>query len=102
CGRLCRSCGLVWPALYVVWPGRAVSVGRVPPISGPSAEVDISLELVRRLLRDQHPDLADRPLSPLAEGWDNAMFRLGQHFLVRLPRRQVAADLVANEQRWLP
>nr|WP_281497413.1 aminoglycoside phosphotransferase family protein [Ornithinimicrobium sp. F0845] len=53
-------------------------------------------------MRDQHPDLADRPLSPLAEGWDNAMFRLGQHFLVRVPRRQLAADLVAHEHRWLP
>lgn len=62
----------------------------------------IDLELVRRLLTDQHPDLAGRVLTPLAEGWDNAMFRLGQHFLVRLPRRQVAADLVANEHRWLP
>jgi len=74
----------------------------VPPISGPAAEVDITLDLVRDLLRDQRPDLAERPLSPLAEGWDNAMFRLGQHFLVRLPRRQVAADLVAHEHRWLP
>ncbi|WP_256838540.1 aminoglycoside phosphotransferase family protein [Ornithinimicrobium faecis] len=68
----------------------------------PAAEVDITLEVVRRLLADQHPDLADRPLSPLGEGWDNAMFRLGQHFLVRLPRRAVAADLVAHEHRWLP
>lgn len=68
----------------------------------PAAEIDLTLELVRRLLADQHPDLADRPLSPLAEGWDNAMFRLGQHFLVRLPRRAVAADLVAHEHRWLP
>lgn len=69
---------------------------------GPAAEVHMDLELVRQLLQDQHPDLVDRPLSPLAEGWDNAMFRLGQHFLVRLPRRAAAADLVAHEHRWLP
>ena len=69
----------------------------MPPISGPAAEVDITLDLVRDLLRDQHPDLAERPLSPLAEGWDNAMFRLGQHFLVRLPRRRAAAALVEGE-----
>lgn len=68
----------------------------------PASEVDITLELVRQLLADQHPDLADRPLSPLGEGWDNAMFRLGQHLLVRLPRRAAAADLVAHEHRWLP
>lgn len=70
--------------------------------SGPPAEVAIDLELVRTLLADQHPDLADRPLSPLGEGWDNAIFRLGQHYLVRLPRRQAAAGLVAHEHRWLP
>lgn len=68
----------------------------------PAAEVDLSLDLVRRLLRDQHPDLADRPLSPLGEGWDNALFRLGQHHLVRLPRRRLAAELVTHEHRWLP
>lgn len=68
----------------------------------PAAEIDITLELVRRLLDDQHPDLADRPLSPVGEGWDNVMFRLGQHLLVRLPRRAAAADLVAHEHRWLP
>lgn len=68
----------------------------------PAAEVTIDLDLVRRLLADQHPDLARRSLTPLGEGWDNAMFRLGQHFLVRLPRRAVAADLVEREHRWLP
>lgn len=74
----------------------------VKPTSGPAAEVEIDLQLVRRLLADQHPDLVDRPLSPLGEGWDNAMFRLGQHLLVRLPRRQASAELVAHEHAWLP
>lgn len=68
----------------------------------PVAEIDITLEVVRQLLREQHPDLADRPLSPLGEGWDNVMFRLGQHYLVRLPRRAASAALVAHEHRWLP
>jgi hypothetical protein len=35
------------------------------------AETEITAELVRDLLRDQHPDLADRPLSLGARGWDN-------------------------------
>lgn len=60
------------------------------------------MELVRGLLREQHPDLADRPLTPLGEGWDNMMFRLGQHFVVRLPRRSAAEPLAVHEQRWLP
>ena len=68
----------------------------------PAAEVDIDERLVRRLLGDQHPDLAHLPLSLVANGWDNVIFRLGPDMTVRLPRRQLAAELVVNEQRWLP
>lgn len=59
-------------------------------------------DLVRHLLRDQHPDLAGLPLQLCDAGWDNVMWRLGDRLAVRLPRRQVAADLVVKEQRWLP
>lgn len=68
----------------------------------PAAEVPVSVELVRRLLDEQHPDLADLPVEVLANGWDNLVCRLGEEFLVRLPRRAMAAELVAHEQRWLP
>lgn len=68
----------------------------------PAAEVNITAELVAHLLADQHPDLAGLPLAPAANGWDNAIFRLGNELAVRLPRRQAAADLIRNEQRWLP
>ncbi|MEU5599250.1 aminoglycoside phosphotransferase family protein [Streptomyces sp. NPDC020298] len=57
---------------------------------------------MRRLLNEQHPDLADLPVEVLANGWDNLVCRLGEEFLVRLPRRALAASLVAHEQRWLP
>jgi hypothetical protein len=40
------------------------------------AETGITAELVRDLLRDQHPDLADRPLSLGARGWDDQLWRL--------------------------
>ena len=68
----------------------------------PQAEVDIDEPLVRRLLEEQHPDLADRPIRLMTSGWDNAIFHLGDDLLVRLPRRQLAAELIRNEQRWLP
>jgi hypothetical protein len=35
----------------------------------PAAEVEITTELVRRLLRAQQPDLAGLPVEPLANGW---------------------------------
>lgn len=68
----------------------------------PAAELEIGPDLVRALLAEQHPDLADRPLSLLANGWDNVLFRLGGDLVVRLPRRGAAVDLVLHEQRWLP
>jgi aminoglycoside phosphotransferase (APT) family kinase protein len=68
----------------------------------PAAEIDIDDGLVRRLLADQHRDLAGLPLTLVANGWDNAIFRLGDDLAVRMPRRQLGADLVVNEQRWLP
>jgi aminoglycoside phosphotransferase (APT) family kinase protein len=67
----------------------------------PAAEVDIDEPLVRRLVEAQHPDLLG-DLSLVTNGWDNAIYRLGDDLCVRLPRRQVAAELVVHEQRWLP
>ncbi|HRE03374.1 MAG TPA: aminoglycoside phosphotransferase family protein, partial [Ilumatobacteraceae bacterium] len=61
-----------------------------------------TVELVRRLLADQHPDLAGQRLTIVANGWDNVIVRVGDDLVARLPRRQAGADLVLNEQRWLP
>ncbi|HEX6682175.1 MAG TPA: aminoglycoside phosphotransferase family protein [Candidatus Limnocylindrales bacterium] len=68
----------------------------------PAAEVDIDEVLVAQLIRAQHPDLAGRPLTLVANGWDNAIYRLGEDLCVRMPRRKVAVELIVNEQRWLP
>jgi aminoglycoside phosphotransferase (APT) family kinase protein len=68
----------------------------------PAAEVDVSVELVRQLLADQHPDLSDLALGVLANGWDNMVCTVGADLLARLPRRAQAAELVVHEQRWLP
>lgn len=69
---------------------------RIPP-----AEIDITEDTVRALIRAQHPDLLD-DLQLMAHGWDNVVFRLGTDLTVRLPRRAAAAELLRNEQRWLP
>lgn len=68
----------------------------------PAAEVAVDVQLVRSLLHEQHPDLSGLPLERLSNGWDNAIFRLGSRYTVRLPRRSVAVQLLRNEQRWLP
>lgn len=67
------------------------------------ADVELNAELVRGLLRDQHPDLADRSLTVGARGWDNQLWRLGDDLVVRLPWQTDAADqLLLNEHTWLP
>ena len=68
----------------------------------PAAEVDVSADLVRRLLADQHPDLARLPVEFLANGWDNELYRVGDALVARLPRRALGAQIIKNEQRWLP
>jgi aminoglycoside phosphotransferase (APT) family kinase protein len=68
----------------------------------PAAEVDVTADLVRRLLAGQHPDLAHLPVEFLANGWDNVMFRVGAELVARLPRRALGAQILVHEQRWLP
>jgi aminoglycoside phosphotransferase (APT) family kinase protein len=74
-----------------------MTIGTKPP-----ADVTIDPSLVRALLREQHPDLAHLALTEIGEGWDNRLFRLGDEFIVRIPRRVASAALVEHEQRWLP
>ncbi len=69
------------------------------------ADVDVTTQLARALLRAQHPDLlplADARLETAANGWDNVVLRLGDDLALRLPRREAAAHLVEHEQAVLP
>ena len=68
----------------------------------PPAEVLIDDDLVRRLLRTQHLDLASLPLARFAEGWDNVTFRLGEAMLLRIPRRDIVGRQIVLEHTWLP
>lgn len=65
--------------------------------------MDLTADLVRDLLRDQHPDLADRPVTAGPRGWANQMWRLGDDLVVRLPWMGATADaLLIKEHTWLP
>lgn len=68
----------------------------------PPATLEVDDAVVQFLVRDQRPDLADRPLVRVTNGWDNATFRLGDDLAVRLPRRAEAVPLILHEQRYLP
>src|SRR5258706_4201014 len=62
----------------------------------------IDEELVRSLLQEQHPDLADLELKEVVGGWGNQMWRLGEDLAVRMPRMEGASELLLNEHRWVP
>lgn len=66
-------------------------------------EIDIDESLVRALVDSQFPHLAREPLA-IVEPWgtDNAIFRLGDSLVVRLPRRRSYASQVEWEATWLP
>jgi aminoglycoside phosphotransferase (APT) family kinase protein len=66
-------------------------------------EVDTDASLVARLLAAQFPQWSDLPIKPVpSAGTDNALYRLGDDMVVRLPRIDWAAGQVEKEQRWLP
>jgi aminoglycoside phosphotransferase (APT) family kinase protein len=66
-------------------------------------EVATDAALVRRLLAAQFPQWADLPIAPVASaGTDNALYRIGDALVVRLPRIAGATGQVDKDHRWLP
>lgn len=66
-------------------------------------EVEVDEGLVRRLLAAQMPRFSDRPLVAVEPwGTDNAIWRLGDDLVVRLPRIHWATGQVEREATWLP
>jgi len=74
-------------------------------VTGPlhADEIPIDLPLVRALVDRALPACAALPLRPLGySGSSNALFRLGEELLVRLPRQPGGSTTIDKEARWLP
>jgi aminoglycoside phosphotransferase (APT) family kinase protein len=66
-------------------------------------EIETDAALVGRLVAAQFPQWADLPIEPVrSRGTDNALYRVGDDKVVRMPRIQRAAGALAKEQEWLP
>lgn len=66
-------------------------------------EVDLDAPLVVRLVAGQFPQWAEFPIGPVRfRGTDNALYRLGDEMVVRLPRIQRATLSLDKERQWLP
>jgi aminoglycoside phosphotransferase (APT) family kinase protein len=66
-------------------------------------ELEIDESLVYSLLKYQRPEWANLPLKRISSsGTDNALFRLGSQYIVRLPRIDWATESINKEYQWLP
>src|SRR5262245_34004247 len=78
-----------------------LSVMSAPKMHADEIETDITL--VRRLLIAQFPKWAQLTIDPVTSyGTDHAIYRLGDHLAVRLPRIGWATEQAALEATWLP
>jgi aminoglycoside phosphotransferase (APT) family kinase protein len=81
--------------------GEAAAMGSTGKMHADEVEIDVSL--VRRLLAEQFPRWAGYSVTPVrSAGTDNALYRLGDDMVVRLPRILGATGQVEKEHRWLP
>jgi aminoglycoside phosphotransferase (APT) family kinase protein len=65
-------------------------------------DLELDEELVRSLLKEHHPDLAELPLKEVIGGWGNQMWRLGDDLALRIPRRPQLLEPLRKEHQWLP
>jgi aminoglycoside phosphotransferase (APT) family kinase protein len=66
-------------------------------------ELALDVRLVRSLVHSLSPSYDELPLRRLeASGSTNALFRLGDDLLVRLPRQPGGSTTIEKEERWLP
>lgn len=67
-----------------------------------TADIDVTAGLAHELVASQFAQFAEATVEPLGEGWDNAAFLIGGAYVFRLPRRKIAAPLMAREIAVLP
>lgn len=65
------------------------------------ADVRVDAALVQALVAQQHPTFTG-PVRPLAVGWDNALFRVGEAHIARMPRRRLGVASFQRERAILP
>lgn len=68
-----------------------------------NVKIDITTELVTKLIVEQFPQYAHLEIKPVDQGGhDNRTFHLGSEYSIRLPSAQGYERQVEKEQTWLP
>ncbi|NDU73677.1 phosphotransferase [Actinomadura sp. DSM 109109] len=65
-------------------------------------EREVTAGLASTLIGREFPELRGAPVERLATGWDNTVFRVGDHWVFRFPRRGMAVPGVEREIAVLP
>jgi aminoglycoside phosphotransferase (APT) family kinase protein len=66
-------------------------------------QVDVDVDIMRRLLAEQRPDLAALAITPVVStGTVNALFRIGDELVARLPLQAEWEEGIEREWRWIP
>ncbi|GIP45467.1 aminoglycoside phosphotransferase [Paenibacillus sp. J45TS6] len=66
------------------------------------AEWEVSEELAHKLISSQFPQLASKSVQKLGHGWDNTVYLVGNEYVFRFPRREVAINSLRMEGKILP
>ena len=70
-------------------------------MSYPDPEIAITELQLKNMLDRQFPEFSNLKLQLIASGWDNFIYRFGTDLMIRIPRRQLGAELIGNEIVWL-
>ena len=66
-------------------------------------EVEVDVDIVRGLLAEQRPDLAGLPITRVVStGTVNALFRIGDDLVARLPLQDHWEEGIDREWQWIP
>jgi len=66
-------------------------------------QIEVDANILRRLLAEQRPDLAQREITPVVStGTVNALFRIGEDLVARLPWQAEWAEGIDREWEWIP
>ena len=71
------------------------SIGFYEP---PPADRELTAEIVRRVVREQFPELAVAMVAPLGDGWENDTYLVDDHVVFQFPR-QAGSDYFEWEER---
>lgn len=67
-----------------------------------SPEIALTASEAKILIEEQFPHIKPVTIKELGKGFDNTVFRVNEKYVFRFPRREIAVELLNNENQLLP